>query len=121
MQLFKKNYFNLFLNNNNYNVMLKKSRPTLIGSIRSRINYIGFGPGQSWKFYSQFQFGTNSIAHSIIVETNSVMAPKAKGKATASQQPPLPIEDLFTNLNRHIERSEFEQAVKVADQGIYSP
>ncbi|XP_011019281.1 PREDICTED: signal recognition particle subunit SRP72 [Populus euphratica] len=44
------------------------------------------------------------------------MAPKVKGKATASQQPPPPIEDLFTNLNRHIERSEFEQAVKVADQ-----
>jgi signal recognition particle subunit SRP72 len=49
------------------------------------------------------------------------MAPKVKGKATASQQPPPPIEDLFSNLNRHIERSEFEQAVKVADQGIYSP
>ncbi|KAH8504688.1 hypothetical protein H0E87_012065 [Populus deltoides] len=44
------------------------------------------------------------------------MAPKVKGKATASQQPPPPIEDLFSNLNRHIERSEFEQAVKVADQ-----
>jgi protein-arginine kinase activator protein McsA len=56
-----------------------------------------------------------------IAETNSVMAPKVKGKATASQQPPPPIEDLFSNLSRHIERSEFEQAVKVADQGIYSP
>ncbi|KAL9423750.1 hypothetical protein AB3S75_035773 [Citrus x aurantiifolia] len=45
------------------------------------------------------------------------MAPKAKPKPSPSpSQPPPPIEDLFTSLNRHIERSEFEQAVKVADQ-----
>lgn len=44
------------------------------------------------------------------------MAPKAKDKGKLSQPPPT-IEDLFTSLNRHIERSEFEQAVKVADQG----
>ncbi|KAJ4710920.1 Signal recognition particle subunit SRP72 [Melia azedarach] len=47
------------------------------------------------------------------------MAPKTKDKPKASasaSQPPPPIEDLFTSLNRHIERSEFQQAVKVADQ-----
>lgn len=45
------------------------------------------------------------------------MAPKAKPKSSPSpSQPPPPIEDLFTSLNIHIERSEFEQAVKVADQ-----
>lgn len=45
------------------------------------------------------------------------MAPKAKPKpSTSPSQPPPPIEDLFTSLNRHIERSEFEQAVKVAEQ-----
>lgn len=46
------------------------------------------------------------------------MAPKTKEKPKpAPSQPPPAIEDLFTSLNRHIERSEFEQAVKVADQG----
>lgn len=48
------------------------------------------------------------------------MAPKAKEKQKPSpstpSQPLPPIEDLFTSLNRHIQRSEFEQAVKVADQ-----
>uniref|UniRef100_A0A7N0TXD1 Signal recognition particle subunit SRP72 n=1 Tax=Kalanchoe fedtschenkoi TaxID=63787 RepID=A0A7N0TXD1_KALFE len=48
------------------------------------------------------------------------MAPKAKEKPKSTapnpSQPPPPIEDLFTNLNRHIDRSEFELAVKVADQ-----
>ncbi|XP_044491004.1 signal recognition particle subunit SRP72 [Mangifera indica] len=45
------------------------------------------------------------------------MAPKTKEKPKpAPSQPPPAIEDLFTSLNRHIERSEFEQAVKVADQ-----
>ncbi|KAI4343361.1 hypothetical protein L6164_010719 [Bauhinia variegata] len=47
------------------------------------------------------------------------MAPKPKDKPKAAslpQQPPPPIEDLFTTLNRHIQRSEFEHAVKVADQ-----
>ncbi|MBA0566818.1 hypothetical protein Golax_009070, partial [Gossypium laxum] len=38
-------------------------------------------------------------------------------KAAASpSQPPPPIEDLYTSLNRHIQRSEFTQAVKVANQ-----
>ncbi|KAJ4839694.1 hypothetical protein Tsubulata_033287 [Turnera subulata] len=47
------------------------------------------------------------------------MAPKPKdrGKPAASpSQPPPPIEDLFTNLNRHIQANEYNQAVKVADQ-----
>uniref|UniRef100_A0A2P2IW15 Signal recognition particle subunit SRP72 n=2 Tax=Rhizophora mucronata TaxID=61149 RepID=A0A2P2IW15_RHIMU len=47
------------------------------------------------------------------------MAPKAKDKPKQSPSPsqaPLPIEDLFTNLSRHIRGSEFEQAVKVAEQ-----
>ncbi|KAJ0039070.1 hypothetical protein Pint_23641 [Pistacia integerrima] len=45
------------------------------------------------------------------------MAPKTKEKPKpAPAQPPPAIEDLFTSLNRHIEGSEFEQAVKVADQ-----
>ncbi|KAL1216413.1 hypothetical protein V5N11_026344 [Cardamine amara subsp. amara] len=45
------------------------------------------------------------------------MPPKSKEKPRAStSQPPPAMEDLFTSLNRHIERSEFEQAVKVADQ-----
>lgn len=38
------------------------------------------------------------------------MAPKAKPPPAAS------IEDLFTSLNRHIERAQYDQAVKVADQ-----
>lgn len=46
------------------------------------------------------------------------MAPKPKSKTPQSpSQPPPPIEDLFTSLNKHIQRSEFKQAVKVADQG----
>lgn len=48
------------------------------------------------------------------------MAPKPKEKpkpSSAPSQPPPPIEDLFASLNKHIQRSEFEQAVKVADQG----
>ncbi|GMI90205.1 hypothetical protein like AT1G67680 [Hibiscus trionum] len=47
------------------------------------------------------------------------MAPKTKEKlkaAAAPSQPPPSIEDLFTSLNRHIQRSEFTQAVKVANQ-----
>ncbi|KAH7570442.1 hypothetical protein ACOSQ2_018920 [Xanthoceras sorbifolium] len=45
------------------------------------------------------------------------MPPKSRSKPSPSpSQPPPPIEDLFTTLNRHIEQSEFEQAVKVADQ-----
>ncbi|KAG6389496.1 hypothetical protein SASPL_150964 [Salvia splendens] len=40
------------------------------------------------------------------------MAPKA---ATAAA-PTVPIEDLFTSLNRHIQRSEFHLAVRVSDQ-----
>ncbi|XP_010556174.1 PREDICTED: signal recognition particle subunit SRP72 isoform X2 [Tarenaya hassleriana] len=45
------------------------------------------------------------------------MAPKPKEKPKASpSQPPPAIEDLFTSLKRHIERSEYEHAVKVADQ-----
>ncbi|XP_015894415.3 uncharacterized protein LOC107428395 [Ziziphus jujuba] len=45
------------------------------------------------------------------------MAPKPKPKpSTSPSQPPPPIEDLFASLDKHIQRSEFEQAVKVADQ-----
>ncbi len=46
------------------------------------------------------------------------MAPQPKPKPTVSSpsQPPPPIEDLFTSLNLHIQRSQFDQAVKVADQ-----
>ncbi|OVA20478.1 Signal recognition particle [Macleaya cordata] len=48
------------------------------------------------------------------------MAPKAKEKPKPSQppssQPPVALEDLFASLNRHVQRSEYEQAVKVADQ-----
>ncbi|PPS03088.1 hypothetical protein GOBAR_AA17571 [Gossypium barbadense] len=47
------------------------------------------------------------------------MAPKPKEKlkaAASPSQPPPPIEDLFTLLDRHIQRSEFIQAVKVANQ-----
>ncbi|WMV08658.1 hypothetical protein MTR67_002043 [Solanum verrucosum] len=49
------------------------------------------------------------------------MAPKPKEKAKASAAaaaaaPVKSIEDLFTSLNRHIQRSEYEQAVKVSDQ-----
>ena len=50
------------------------------------------------------------------------MAPKAKEKQKPSpqSQPNVPLEDLFTSLNRHVERSEYEEAVKVADQGPLS-
>ncbi|CAN4093887.1 unnamed protein product [Withania somnifera] len=45
------------------------------------------------------------------------MAPKPKEKAKASAATPaISIEDLFTSLNCHIQRSEYEQAVKVSDQ-----
>ncbi|PKI78348.1 signal recognition particle subunit SRP72 [Punica granatum] len=45
------------------------------------------------------------------------MAPKAKPKPSPSpSQPPPPLEDLFTSLSKHIQRSEFKQAVRVADQ-----
>ncbi|XP_050206343.1 uncharacterized protein LOC126655965 [Mercurialis annua] len=45
------------------------------------------------------------------------MAPKPKGKpAAAPSQPPPAIEDLFTTLNKHIQRSDYEQAVKAANQ-----
>ncbi|KAL8170533.1 hypothetical protein V2J09_022337 [Rumex salicifolius] len=44
------------------------------------------------------------------------MAPKAKEKPKSPAQPPIAIEDLFTSLNRHIDRSEYELAVKIADQ-----
>ncbi|XP_031476692.1 uncharacterized protein LOC116248184 [Nymphaea colorata] len=48
------------------------------------------------------------------------MAPKAKPKPAAtpppSSAPPAALEDLFSTLNRHINNSEFRQAIKVADQ-----
>ncbi|KAJ7957619.1 Signal recognition particle subunit SRP72 [Quillaja saponaria] len=47
------------------------------------------------------------------------MAPKTKDKpkpASTPSQPPPPVEDLFTAINRHIQRSEFDQAAKIADQ-----
>ncbi|KAL2938383.1 Signal recognition particle subunit SRP72 [Bienertia sinuspersici] len=45
------------------------------------------------------------------------MAPKAKEKPkTTVSQPAIAIEDLFTSLNKFIERSDYEQAVKVAEQ-----
>ncbi|KAK6922344.1 putative TPR-like repeat [Dillenia turbinata] len=48
------------------------------------------------------------------------MAPKAKEKLKPSNsspsQPVAAIEDLFNSLNRHIQRSEFDQAVKLSDQ-----
>lgn len=50
------------------------------------------------------------------------MPPKAKDKskpsAAGASSPAVAIEDLFTALNRHIERSEFDQAIKVSDQGV---
>ncbi|KAK1429068.1 hypothetical protein QVD17_11267 [Tagetes erecta] len=42
------------------------------------------------------------------------MAPKSKPKVATA--PAIAVEDLFTSLNRHIQRSEYEQAIKVADQ-----
>ncbi|KAL7241171.1 hypothetical protein ACSBR2_006736 [Camellia fascicularis] len=48
------------------------------------------------------------------------MAPKPKEKPKPLQsqasKPAIAVEDLFTTLNRHIQRSEYEQAVKVTDQ-----
>ncbi|CAE5963310.1 unnamed protein product [Arabidopsis arenosa] len=45
------------------------------------------------------------------------MAPKSKEKSkTPTSQPPPAIEDLFTSLNNHIQGSEFEEAVKLADK-----
>ncbi|MED6168237.1 hypothetical protein PIB30_010018 [Stylosanthes scabra] len=45
------------------------------------------------------------------------MAPKAKpAAAAAASQPPPTLEDLFTTLNRHINSSSFDNAVKLADQ-----
>ncbi|XP_042498370.1 signal recognition particle subunit SRP72 [Macadamia integrifolia] len=48
------------------------------------------------------------------------MAPKSKEKAKPSSSSPshapAAIEDLFSSINRHIQRSEYELAVKVADQ-----
>ncbi|KAL7181500.1 hypothetical protein ACSBR1_040401 [Camellia fascicularis] len=48
------------------------------------------------------------------------MAPKPKEKPKPSQsqasKPAIAVEDLFTTLNRYIQRSEYEQAAKVADQ-----
>nr|GMD21504.1 signal recognition particle subunit SRP72-like [Ipomoea batatas] len=44
------------------------------------------------------------------------MAPKPKPKPSTAAAPAVSLEDLFTTLNRHIERSEYQQAVKVADQ-----
>lgn len=49
------------------------------------------------------------------------MAPKAKEKskpAAAAAASSVAVEDLFTSLNRHIQRSEFDLAVKVSDQGM---
>ncbi|XP_068325995.1 uncharacterized protein [Pyrus communis] len=47
------------------------------------------------------------------------MPPKGKDRqraAASTQQPPPSLEELFGSLNKHIEESEFEKAVKVADQ-----
>ncbi|CAK9187479.1 unnamed protein product [Ilex paraguariensis] len=45
------------------------------------------------------------------------MAPKGEEKPQPSAlQPAIAMEDLFTALNRHINRSKFNQAIKVADQ-----
>ncbi|CAA0805781.1 SRP72 RNA-binding domain [Striga hermonthica] len=49
------------------------------------------------------------------------MAPKAKDKArppAAAAAPAIAVEDLFTTLNRHIQRSEYDLAIKVSDQVI---
>ncbi|RXH72231.1 hypothetical protein DVH24_033769 [Malus domestica] len=47
------------------------------------------------------------------------MPPKGKDRqraAASTQQPPPSLEELFGSLSKHIEESEFEKAVKVADQ-----
>ncbi|KAL5541509.1 hypothetical protein UlMin_009219 [Ulmus minor] len=46
------------------------------------------------------------------------MAPKPKEKPKPSPSQPPPIEDLFSSINKHIQRSEFKLAVKVADQAL---
>lgn len=52
----------------------------------------------------------------------SPMAPKAKDKPKPSplvqSQPSISLEDLFSSLHRHIQNFEYDQAVKVADQGM---
>jgi signal recognition particle subunit SRP72 len=48
------------------------------------------------------------------------MAPKPKDKPKPSpspSQPPPSIEDLFSSLSKHIQRSDFAQAAKLSDQG----
>ncbi|KAK6164172.1 hypothetical protein DH2020_001036 [Rehmannia glutinosa] len=42
--------------------------------------------------------------------------PKEKGKPTAAAAPAVAIEDLFTTLNRHVQRLEFDLAVKVSSR-----
>lgn len=44
------------------------------------------------------------------------MSPKSKGLPAA---PTVGVKDLFTSLNRHIQRSEYEQGVKVSDQSQF--
>ncbi|KAK6138345.1 hypothetical protein DH2020_027929 [Rehmannia glutinosa] len=44
------------------------------------------------------------------------MAPKAKEKSKPAAAAPVAVEDLFTSLNRHIQQSEFDLAIKVSDQ-----
>ncbi|ONK71155.1 uncharacterized protein A4U43_C04F5360 [Asparagus officinalis] len=48
------------------------------------------------------------------------MAPKAKPKpspaAKSAAAPSIPIEDLFSNLHRHVQNFEYDQAAKAADQ-----
>ncbi|GFP80031.1 signal recognition particle subunit srp72 [Phtheirospermum japonicum] len=44
------------------------------------------------------------------------MAPKAKEKSKPAAAPAVAIEELFTSLDRHIQRSEFDRAVRVSDQ-----
>ncbi|KAI3520463.1 hypothetical protein L1887_09899 [Cichorium endivia] len=57
---------------------------------------------------------STKLFHSHSSLSRTTMAPKAKPKPTAA--PAVSIEDLFTTLNRHIQRSDYKQAVKVADQ-----
>ncbi|KAL1568646.1 hypothetical protein AAHA92_00235 [Salvia divinorum] len=41
---------------------------------------------------------------------------REKSSPKSAEAPTVPIEDLFTSLNRHIQRSEFHLAVRVSDQ-----